>query len=214
MKHMYICDRDYLPIIFPEYQVVDHGEYIKNNQIYVGAEKVPGDSEAFCVSTFLNKLVILSLPDNLSVVKFAFERKGKKFTKLVERQVPIMDKDMLILGLKYFMATGTWRGVANVDVKIYQMFAALMQDNRQFFSLYFRLVDQYGFDHVWDSMLTFFKRVLDTKADLRQVSAYYRKLITDFRIYSRKIYDLLNFFLHNHFNELMVLDFLMRLRSE
>jgi hypothetical protein len=214
MRNLYICDRDYLPFIFPEYQIVEHSTYIKSNQIYVGADKVPGDSEAFSVVAFLNRSVALSLPDNAAVVTFAFERKGKpKVPKYVERRIPTLEREAFMRELKYFMATGSWKNFTSVDVKVYQMFAALLQDKKHFLNLYFRLVDQFGFEHMWESMLTFFRRVLDTKADLHGYRDYYRKLILGFRVYSNQIYELLNLFFGNHFNEVTVLDFLMKLRT-
>lgn len=214
MKNLYMCDLEYLPIIFPDYKVVRECEYVKKGWIYIGHADVPGDMEAICLSPFLNKTVNLSLPDNVAVVKFAYGRKGKDIVpSQILKHVGATREKLIFMGeLKRFMAVGKWEISSDVDAKIYKMFGALIQDHRQFLNQYFILRETYSFEHIWESLLTFFRRVVDAKADTSKFSSYYRRQIDSVRVYRDRISGILALFSRNHFDEAVVLDFILGLR--
>jgi hypothetical protein len=214
MKNLYICELEFLSVLFPDYQIVRSCEYVKKDWIYAGNLDIPGDMEALCVSPFLNKNVNISLPDNVAIVRFAYGRKGIQTVpgQVIKHVESLQDKLILMRELKRFMATGKWENFCDVDTKVYKMFAALTEDNRQFLNQYFILRETYSFEHVWESILTFFRRVVDTKADLSNFTSFYQKQIEAIRAYKDQIAKIMSIFSRNHFNETILLSFILDLR--
>jgi hypothetical protein len=214
MKNLYICDFEFLPVIFPDYKIVRECEYVKKNCVYVGRESIPGDLEAICVSPFLNRFVDISLPDNISIVRFVHTRKGKtQVPSQVEKHVlALHEKSIFMDELKRFMAVGKWASLADADARVYRMFGSLLETRRDFLSHYFTLREVYSFEHIWECILTFFRRVVDTKADLRDFTQYYRRIIEGFRKHKDQLSGVLSFLSRNHFDEIVLLDYLLGLR--
>jgi len=213
MRAIYCFDTDLLPALYPELQVITEGDYVGHDQMFVGRGQPFGEEDAYIATRVLRPNTDVSLPDRWSVVEHAHFRKGKKApAKGLEKYTARLDAEDFSAELLYFMASGKWHKLSNMEAKIYMLFDALTQSRDQFLQQYFKLRKVYSYQEIWSSVLTFFLRVLNYESTDTNISDFYKKVIERFKNQSSKIKTARTFFLHNEFNETNVLTFFLSVR--
>lgn len=213
MKSVYIYDPTLLWAIFPEYTVITEPVYLPPYCIYTGKGEVAGDETSYMLKKMISPSIDVSLPDRFSVVKFVHIRKGSKpATAGLEKYVNRLNPEQFLRELLYFMAVGKWKRVADLDVKVYELFAALTQSKREFLRMYFTLRDEHSFPELWSSVLTFLLRVAKFNPDDDNISSYYKGIIMKFKAQSDKLLSVIKLVYLQSVDELAILEFLLEVR--
>lgn len=213
MRNLYVYDFDLLPALFPEYRITSAPGFLPRRTIFVGREPVQGEDDSFTAVRMLVKDVSVSIPDQVSAFNFAI---AKKFAgaqpKSLERYVEKLKKEDFIKELQHFMALGKWRKLSDVETKVYELFATLTESKIEFLKTYFSLRDSYSFEELWKSILTFFVRVIRYDPTDPNISDYYKGVLSKFKNQSSKIKTVLGLVSGNHFDEVLMLEFLLEVR--
>lgn len=213
MNRVYAYEADVLRVLFPDYRIVTVPGYLSGKVIFIGRDLVQGDEEAMVFSRVLNKDVSISIPDRMSAVAFAAQRKGAgHLQKSLEKYIEKLSREEFLVELNYFMATGKWVKVTDADTKVYELFKALSESKVEFLRVYFQLRKTTSFQVLWSSVLTFFLRVLSFDPESTAVSEYYKGVIIRFKNQSQKIRSVLQLVGSNHFDEATALSFLLEVR--
>lgn len=213
MINIHCYNINLLKILYPGYKISDKEQFIAKQIIYTGNKPVVGDHEVIYYHSYMNKNVEIKLHDCKSVVCHAYKRKKVKIVpKSIIRHIEKLPVDRLEQELRLFMAVGKWSKGLTTDVKVYKLFDVLGQSKKQVLSVYFALRRQHHVYELWGSILTFLIRVKNFKDDGAIVSDYYKEIIKSFQNRSSKLSSIVNLLYKNHFNEIVILNTLLKVR--